>query len=391
MNPRALTLICLLTPAIAAALPGLESEDTETTAASDAGETPTVPASNFADDRFYLAPFGTFIQPGGARNANAGWGGGLGFGKILNQFFNVEVRGFWQGFDSRGYPHYSQAFKGLSAAEGGYNLAGGAIDFQYYFSRDAFTPYTVFSLGAMNTQYPGELNAQPFAGDAGRSTVSFIFEAGAGLSWELADNLLFRGDVRYRGDTAPGQVKHSEVALANDLLVNMGFVVPLGDKPEAAAAPLASDDCAARDTDADGVNDCDDKCPGTAGSAKVDSQGCPTLLELRGVGFQYDSSRLTDRARATLDGVAEQLVAFPAGKEIEVAGYASDEGKRGRESHNLALSQHRSETVAQYLRDKGVSNPLFAKGYGTEYPVADNGTEAGRQQNRRVELRWQQD
>jgi hypothetical protein len=207
MNPRALSLICLLTPAIAAALPGLESEEMQTTAASDAGETPTIPATNFADDRFYLAPFGTFIQPGGARNANAGWGGGLGFGKILNQFFNVEVRGFWQGFDSRGYPHYSQAFKGLSAAE----------------------------------------------------------------------------------------------------------------------------------------------------------------------------------------GVAEQLVAFPASKEIEVAGYASDEGKRDREPHNLALSQRRSESVAQYLRDKGVNNPLFAKGYGTEYPVADNATEAGRQQNRRVELRWQQD
>ena len=68
---------------------------------------------------------------------------------------------------------------------------------------------------------------------------------GTGLSWELADNFLLRGDVRYRGDTAPGQVKQSEVALANDLLVNLGFVVPLGDKPEAAAAPLASDDCAA--------------------------------------------------------------------------------------------------------------------------------------------------
>ena len=388
MNYRVLALLCTFIPCIG---PALAESEVETAPAGEVTESPALADTVFADDRYYLAPFGTFIQPGGARNSNAGWGGGLGFGKILNQFFNVEVRGFWQGFDSQGYPHYSGAFKGLPAAEGGYNLAGGAIDFQYYFSRDAFTPYTVFSLGAMNTQYPGELNAQPFVGDAGRSTVSFIFEVGTGLSWELGDNFLLRGDVRYRGDTAPGQVKQSEVALANDLLVNLGFVVPLGDKPEAAAAPLASDDCAARDTDADGVNDCDDKCPGTAGNTKVDDQGCPTLMELRGVGFQYDSSRLTDRARATLDGVAEQLVAFPAGKEIEVAGYASDEGKRGREPHNQALSQRRSETVAQYLRDKGVGNPLFAKGYGTEYPVADNATEEGRRQNRRVELRWQQD
>ncbi|NDE33617.1 MAG: hypothetical protein EB012_02025, partial [Gammaproteobacteria bacterium] len=38
-----------------------------------------------------------------------------------------------------------------------------------------------------------------------------------------------------------------------------------------------------------------------------------------------------------------------------------------------------------------VSNNLFAKGYGTEFPVADNATEDGRVKNRRVELRWMGD
>jgi OOP family OmpA-OmpF porin len=114
-------------------------------------------------------------------------------------------------------------------------------------------------------------------------------------------------------------------------------------------------------------------------------------MELRGVNFKYDSAELTPGAMTILDGVTEQLVAFPAKKDIEVAGYASYEGKKGKEQHNLNLSQRRSESVATYLRSKGVTNNMYAKGYGTEYPIADNGTEDGRIRNRRVELRWMGD
>ena len=177
------------------------------------------------------------------------------------------------------------------------------------------------------------------------------------------------------------------------MLVNVGFVVPFGDKPEkAAAAPVAAADaCASKDSDADGVNDCDDKCAGTAAGTKVDEQGCPIVMELKGVNFHFDSAELTDGAKHILNGVVEQLVAFPASKDLEVAGYASNEGVKGKEQHNLTLSQKRSEAVAHYLKHKGVKNKLFAKGYGTQYPVADNGTEAGREKNRRVELRWMGD
>ncbi len=48
------------------------------------------------DDRFYVAPFGTFIQPGGDRESNSGWGGGMGFGKMIDEHFNVELKGFYQ-------------------------------------------------------------------------------------------------------------------------------------------------------------------------------------------------------------------------------------------------------------------------------------------------------
>mgnify|MGYP000963433111 CR=1 FL=1 len=54
---------------------------------------------------------------------------------------------------------------------------------------------------------------------------------------------------------------------------------------------------------------------------------------------------------------------------------------------NLALSQQRAQTVVAYLVQRGVAAArLRAVGQGSQVPVADNRTEAGRAKNRRVEL-----
>ena len=73
----------------------------------------------------------------------------------------------------------------------------------------------------------------------GFSKASFIFEAGAGFTYSLAHNLIFRSDIRYRGATAGGNYNvhdasgyyalPSGLGVNNDLLVNIGFVVPFGD------------------------------------------------------------------------------------------------------------------------------------------------------------------
>ncbi len=338
----------------------------------------------FMDDRFYLAPFGSYLNTGGDTKGFDGWGAGLGVGKIINEYFNVELRGFWQNYGNN-----------ISGVGGHTDLGGGTVDLQYYFMRDVFSPYAVLALGGMNT------SARTDFGN-GKQQSSFIFELGLGATYELADNFLLRGDVRYRGNTANalsginpvnGQAMSSNTDLLNDMTINLGFVIPLGEKPQAVAeAPAAPvDECASRDTDHDGVNDCDDKCPGTMKGSKVDDQGCPIVMELRGVNFKFDSDELTSGAKAILDGAADQLVAFPEKRDIEVAGYASDEGRADKRQYNLKLSQRRSESVVRYLKAKGVANKLYAKGYGVEYPVADNRTEAGREKNRRVELRWMGD
>jgi OOP family OmpA-OmpF porin len=346
----------------------------ETTAAAD--EVAAVPAASteFLDDRFYLAPFGTFYQPGGDSKGFGGWGAGLGIGKIINEYFNVEIRGFWQNYGNN-----------IPAAGGHVDQTGGTADLQYFFFRDTFSPYAVLALGGENTSFRT-------VGKGGWSGASFLWETGVGATYELADNFLLRGDVRYRGYTQPNNsIWFGNNDVLNNLVVNLGFVIPLGEKPTALAAAPVAECVRGNDTDHDGVDDCDDKCPGTMANAKVDDQGCPIVMELRGVNFKFDSDELTEGAKSILDGVVEQLVAFPEKRDIEVAGFASYEGRPQAKMHNLKLSQRRSESVARYLKAKGVTNKLYAKGYGTEYPIASNDTEEGRIKNRRVELRWMGD
>ena len=70
---------------------------------------PIAHADKVVDDRWYIAPFGTFVQPGGDRQSDNGWGGGLGFGKILNEHFNVELKGFYQKWvQTPKFSHFSQ-------------------------------------------------------------------------------------------------------------------------------------------------------------------------------------------------------------------------------------------------------------------------------------------
>lgn len=330
------------------------------------GITTTAQAQEPVDDRWYIAPFGSYVNPGGDRNAdNAGYGAGLGVGKMIDEHFNAELRGFYNGFDDE--------TNRFPEKNGQWDLAGGTADVQYYFWRDKFSPYTVAALGAMNSYVNGD------------SGIGFLGEAGAGFTYEILDNLLLRSDVRYRyNNNFDANLTRDNQDEYHDMVVNVGFVIPLGPKPKA-AEPEKVADCSTLDSDSDGVNDCIDQCPGTMTGSKVDAKGCPISLELKGVNFEYNSPQLTPGAMTILDGVAENLIAYPQKNDIEVRGHASSEGSS---KHNLRLSQRRSQSVVDYLSMKGVTNRLSAHGYGEDMPIADNSTEEGRQQNRRVELVW---
>ncbi len=104
------------------------------------------------------------------------------------------------------------------------------------------------------------------------------------------------------------------------------------------------------------------------------------------IQFEFDSSILRTDSYPTLDKAAAQMKIDPTATFI-LNGYASIEGTA---AHNLVLSQDRANSVKAYLVNTGVpAANLTTKGNGTDNPIADNNTDAGRVLNRRVEIKKQ--
>ena len=112
--------------------------------------------------------------------------------------------------------------------------------------------------------------------------------------------------------------------------------------------------------------------------------GTGILVNLPDVTFAVDSTTISPSFRAALDEVASSLQRYP-NSLVDVMGHTDSTGS---DQYNLDLSRRRAEAVAGYLTMRGVSRARLATvGYGEQYPRADNTTEEGRAQNRRVEIR----
>ena len=108
-------------------------------------------------------------------------------------------------------------------------------------------------------------------------------------------------------------------------------------------------------------------------------------LVLNNIFFDTGSPILLRQSYPELKRVAAFLKANPNVK-VEIAGHTDAVGDH---NSNLTLSQNRANSVLFYLQDQtgDTGTRLRAKGYGKAEPVAPNNTDAGRQQNRRVEFR----
>lgn len=99
--------------------------------------------------------------------------------------------------------------------------------------------------------------------------------------------------------------------------------------------------------------------------------------------FATNKAELKAGARASFDRLARTLNETPE-RKIVVEGHTDS---TGAEDYNQQLSQERAESVKRYLTSQGVdAGRITAVGKGEAFPVANNETAAGRQQNRRVEV-----
>jgi outer membrane protein OmpA-like peptidoglycan-associated protein len=99
--------------------------------------------------------------------------------------------------------------------------------------------------------------------------------------------------------------------------------------------------------------------------------------------FDFDSSELSAEALEQLEGVAAEMRANRF-LVVEVNGHTDF---IGTEAYNLVLSEERAASVMTALKERGVDPArLKLAWHGSRNPAADNATEGGRQQNRRVEF-----
>ena len=107
------------------------------------------------------------------------------------------------------------------------------------------------------------------------------------------------------------------------------------------------------------------------------------LDESSKVTFEYNKTTLTPTAKTNLDKLVEVFKEF-ADTDLLIVGHTDSDGSQG---YNLPLSEKRAASVKDYLVSKGIaSSRLTSQGKGLQEPIADNTTEAGRAQNRRVEI-----
>ena len=109
--------------------------------------------------------------------------------------------------------------------------------------------------------------------------------------------------------------------------------------------------------------------------------------DLGTVHFDTNQATLTQDSKETLDKAADVMKSNP-NAHIRLEGYTDSTGS---DTHNLSLSQQRAITVAEYLKAKGLDGSrLTGNGFGPNNPADTNATDAGKADNRRVELFSQQ-
>jgi len=137
------------------------------------------------------------------------------------------------------------------------------------------------------------------------------------------------------------------------------------------------------DDDNDGVANSADQCPTTRAGAVVDADGCQVIFTLEGVHFEYDSADLTSAAEQHLADIVIELEEH-GDVHVSIEGHTDSVGS---DEYNQGLSERRAASVSSYLAGAGIAaDRMSSKGFGESKPIASNDTDAGRADNRRVEL-----
>ena len=332
------------------------------------------------DDRWYLTgSTGMNIQDNDRGTRNAPFLA-LGLGKFISPTWSIDGELNYQN------PHVD-ANQDLN-----WSQYGISFDARRHFLVEGrnWNPYVLMGLGFQRAEE--EFDAFPSPNSPGqREDGNLAGKFGVGLQGDMG-RVGIRTELAYRADFDGTSVASTEDWFG-DVLASVGVVIPLGPEPMAPVAPApVAPSCADSDDDGDGVNNCDDKCPGSQAGQTIGPDGCPVpvSIDLKGVNFDFDRSTLRPDAVAILGEAAQILSRYPE-LRVEVAGHTD---LCGSDTYNQSLSERRARTVYDYLTGNGVDAARLAgpTGYGESRPLAPTAQtlpECRSETNRRTELNVQ--
>jgi len=127
------------------------------------------------------------------------------------------------------------------------------------------------------------------------------------------------------------------------------------------------------------------KAVASSEAASVSREGNLLAVTFKGdVTFDTNSTVLRPGLQSEINRVAGVLSQYP-NTLVRVEGHTDS---KGTDAYNMDLSNRRAMAVKNLLVQRGIADSrIDAVGYGETLPVATNDTEAGRQRNRRVEIK----
>jgi len=333
---------------------------------------------------WYLGAWASNVDFGGDENLEVDLYGGFAGGETFPWDIGIIEYTYPQSNDLRDFPeiYASLGWKWLKGKVWYSNNFGGSRDDAFYYEGNAAIPLPAnFGLnlhaGYSDGKYWGSDNYMDWSAGVTYSIGHFNL----GLKWVDGSDLKSYNN-------APDDISSSDARAI--LSISTTFPWSNGEEegtPEIAeavpVAAVAAVPAAPADADGDGVSDTADRCPNTPAGDRVGPYGCSCDVSIQ-THFAFDSAELTVEDKAALDRVAARL------KELEFVGGAATgyTDNTGDAAYNVKLSERRAKAVVDYLGAKGVApGRITATGAGSSEPIADNSTEAGRAQNRRVNIR----
>ena len=369
---------------IALALGGVGAVHAQDNTADAAADTAPMTTTGDYDGRWYIAPtIGGYYNDTDRNTNSRQFYYGLGIGRFIAPNASIDL-------------FIDRTQRDRDAAVGGGNWSNNnfGVTARFYGGDwNAWRPYVL--AGVMGSYHQNAI-------DDGWSPAA---QLGVGVSKTVTDSSDIRIETGYRYDwddkSQPTEDGYGDWFLGFSIVSRFGEPAAA---PEQAAPPPPppANDCSTQDSDNDGVNDCEDKCPATAAGTIVGPDGCPqkVVIDLRGVNFKFDrpSKGETDISKALaeptsdslaiLDQAVDTLQRYPQ-VHVTVAGYTDSVGT---DAYNQSLSERRAKIVYDYLTSHGIDASRLEGpiGHGEADPIDSNDTNDGRARNRRTELQVQQ-